>query len=56
MKEKNVVWEEDAVKYIDKAPFFVRGFAKKKVEKAANANGLSIITKEFVEKIRQKES
>jgi hypothetical protein len=56
VKKAELNWDEEARKYIDKAPFFVRGFARKKVEKAATENGVSLITKEFVEKIRQKES
>lgn len=54
MSKSAITWEEDASKHIDKAPFFVRAFARKKVEKAALEDGLSIVTKEFVEKVRNK--
>jgi len=50
-----IVWETDAKDKMEKAPFFIRSFAKRKVEKAAIAQGLKIITVDFVEQIQQKE-
>ena len=56
MTNATLIWDEAALKKIEKAPFFIRKFAKKKVEKAAIELGETRITAEFVEKIRQKES
>lgn len=53
---ENLIWEQEALEKIEKAPFFIRKFAKNKVEKAAIAQGENRITAEFVEKVRQKES
>lgn len=49
-------WDDEALKKIEKAPFFVRKLAKSRVEKAAIANGVTIITAEFVEQVRQKQT
>ena len=56
MSTENLTWDDEALKKIEKAPFFIRKFAKNKVEKAAIAQGETRITVEFVEKVRQKES
>ena len=56
MSTENLTWDDEALKKIEKAPFFIRKFAKTKVEKAAIAQGETRITVEFVEKVRQKES
>ena len=56
MTTEDLVWEDDALKKIEKAPFFVRKLAKNKVEKAALALGKTNITAEFVEQVRQKET
>jgi len=55
MSKSDIHWEADALAKINKAPFFIRSFAKKKVETAARDRGLSTITLEFMEKVRQKE-
>lgn len=49
-------WDEEALKKIEKAPFFIRKLAKNKVEKAAVANGITTITADFVEQVRQKQT
>jgi len=54
MSKEKLIWEEEALKLIEKAPIFVRKFAKNKVEKVALARGESRITAEFVEQVRQK--
>jgi hypothetical protein len=36
-------------------PFFVRSFARSKVEKAAREEGLEVITEAFMEKIKKQE-
>ena len=56
MNSEILAWEKDALERIEKAPFFIRKFAKNKVEKAALAQGETTITLEFVEKVRQKEA
>jgi hypothetical protein len=53
MSTEKPVWEDEALKKLEKAPFFIRKFAKSKVEKAAIAQGETRITVEFVEKVRQ---
>jgi hypothetical protein len=56
MSTEKPIWEDEALKKLEKAPFFIRKIAKNKVEKAAIAKGESRITLEFVEQVRQKES
>jgi hypothetical protein len=56
MSSAKLTWDDEALKKIEQAPFFIRKIAKNKVEKAAIAQGESIITVEFVEKVRQKET
>ena len=56
MNTDNLIWEDEARKKIEKAPFFVRKLAKNKVEKAALALGKTNITAEFLEQVRQKET
>ena len=51
IKEK-INWEDDALEKINKATFFIRGFAKSKVEKAAQEKGMEKITLEFMEQVR----
>ena len=56
MNTDNLSWDDEALKKIEKAPFFIRKLAKTKVEKAALALGKTNITAEFVERVRQKET
>jgi len=56
MNTESLKWDDDALKKIEKAPFFIRKLAKNKVEKAAVANGMTRITVEFVEQVRQKQT
>ena len=55
MSREKISWEKDALEKINKAPFFIRGFAKSKVEKTAAEQGVINITLEFVEQVRNKE-
>jgi len=48
-------WQEDAIKRLNKAPFFIRGLAKRKIERAAKAQGVTVITQGFVEAVKSKE-
>jgi hypothetical protein len=54
MSTQTPVWGEEALKKIEKAPFFVRKLARDKVEKAAKASGITEITAEFVDQVRGK--
>lgn len=47
-------WEEEALKRLEKIPSFVRGMAKAKIEKAAQEAGLTMVTTEFMDKIKDK--
>ena len=53
MTTKDIEWDKEAEERINKAPFFVRKMARKKVEKAAVALGQKRITVELVEKVKQ---
>ena len=56
MNADKPTWDDEALKKIEQAPFFIRKIAKNKVEKAALAQGETRITVDFVEQVRQKES
>lgn len=47
-------WEEAALKRLEKIPVFVRSMAKSKIEKAAQEAGLTTITAEFMDKIKDR--
>ena len=55
MGRRELQWDDDAVKRLNKAPFFVRKIARGRVEKAARDQGVSLITLAFVEQIKQRE-
>ncbi len=48
-------WDKDAAARLQKAPFFIRPLAKRKVEKAARDAGLETITLVFMESIKNRE-
>lgn len=52
MSQNELVWDDEALKLLDKIPFFVRKAARKKIEKTAVESGESRITVELMEKIR----
>ncbi len=54
MAEK-LEWDEAAKQRVDAAPFFVRKLIRHKVEKAAREQGVSVITEELLDKIKQKQ-
>lgn len=56
MNTGQLIWEDEALKKIEQAPFFIRKLAKSKVEKAAIADGKTTITLEYVEQIRKRET
>ena len=49
MTNEELPWDEDALKRLDNIPAFVRGMAKKKIEKAAKDAGVNRVTAEFME-------
>ena len=49
MTNEELPWDEDALKRLDNIPAFVRGMAKKKIEKAAKDAGVTRVTAEFME-------
>lgn len=55
MTNESIKWDKAAEARLAKAPFFIRPMARSKVEKAAVQAGISVITVEFMEKIKQQE-
>jgi len=55
MKSQSIEWEEAAINRLKKAPFFIRGLAKRKVEKAAIELGETKVTVSLMEKIKKQE-
>ncbi len=49
----DIHWTPEALKKIERAPFFVRPFAKKKAESEAKARGLTTITAEFLDELKK---
>jgi hypothetical protein len=54
MSNTPLVWDEEALKRLEKIPAFVRGMAKGKIEKEAQEAGETRITTEFMDKIKSK--
>ncbi len=52
MSQNELIWDDDALKLLEKVPFFVRKIAKKKIEKTAIETGAVRITVELMEKIK----
>ncbi len=52
--EDDLVWTEEALKRIQKVPFFVRGMAKKTVISFAVENGITTIDAKVMDEVRQK--
>ena len=48
----NLVWDDEALKKLEKIPFFARKIARKKIEQGAIGLGEERITPELMEKIR----
>lgn len=55
MSDTELIWEDEALKKLEKVPVFVRPMAKGKIEKAAAAMGETRITAELVDRIRAQE-
>lgn len=49
MSEESLSWDEEALKRLEKIPFFARNMAKRKIEQAAKAAGESRVTAEFMD-------
>jgi hypothetical protein len=54
MTDEELPWDEDALKRLENIPSFVRGMARKKIEKAAKAAGETRVTAEFMESNKAK--
>ena len=54
MSEQTIPWDEDALQRLEKIPSFVRGMAKRKIEKAAIAAGEERVTAAYMEQNRTK--
>ena len=52
---QKIQWSDEAKARIEKVPFFVRGFAKRRVEKAAKARNCSVISLDLLLEIKNKE-
>ncbi|HCA26466.1 MAG TPA: protochlorophyllide oxidoreductase [Betaproteobacteria bacterium] len=52
MSNDKLAWDEEALKKLDNIPAFIRKMVKGKIEKAALETEESLITVEFVEKMR----
>ncbi|KXJ56835.1 PCP reductase family protein [Neptuniibacter pectenicola] len=48
-------WEQAAKERVDAAPFFVRKLIRHKVEKAARQQGLTTVTVELLDRVKQKQ-
>ena len=49
----DLVWEPEALEKIEKIPVFVRGMVKGKIEKAAVEQGITTITAELLDKLKE---
>ncbi len=54
MSNEELFWEDEALKTLQKIPFFARKLARKKIEQGAVALGETRITPELMEKIRSR--
>ena len=54
MSDNNLEWDNDALELLGKIPIFVRGMAKKKIEKAALKQGEARVTVELIKKVQKK--
>ncbi len=55
MANSDIEWEAEALARLRKAPFFIRGIAKRKVEKAVVELGETKVTVALMEKIKKQE-
>ena len=53
-QETAVEWTLDAMGLVNKAPFFIRSFIRKKVERYAREQGVSLIDVTFVQEAKAK--
>jgi hypothetical protein len=53
MSKTDIKWEQEALDRINQAPFFIRGVAKRKVEKVALRMGKDTVTLALVEQVKQ---
>ena len=50
-----LVWQPEADKRLRKVPFFVRPFVKKRAETEARARGLTEVTAQLLDELKQRE-
>ena len=50
-----IQWDADARARLDKVPFFVRPFVRRRAEKAARERGLSRVTNALLEELKRSE-
>ena len=55
MAKTTLQWDDEALASLKRVPAFVRPLAKRKIEKAAKAQGIEIITLELVHQVKQKQ-
>ncbi len=53
MGQSELVWDDEALKLLEKVPFFVRKRAKKKIEETALEAGETRVTVELMEQVRR---
>lgn len=53
--KQTITWDDAALVRIQKIPFFIRGFAKRKLEKAAIDRQTYHVTVALLDEIKQKE-
>ncbi len=53
MSQSELIWDDEALKLLEKVPFFVRKAARKKIEKTAVEAGEKRVTVELMEQIRR---
>ncbi|NLY95445.1 MAG: protochlorophyllide oxidoreductase [Myxococcales bacterium] len=51
----DVRWSADAKKRLEKVPFFVRPFVRKRAETEARARGMGEVTTELLDELKSKE-
>ena len=55
MSNNELEWDDEAEKRLRKVPFFVRKLARRKIERAAREEGISLITVDLVERVKNRE-
>ena len=48
-------WDSEAEERLNRAPFLVRGMARRRIEKTARERGLKRVTVELLEQVKKRE-